>query len=223
MNKILIIEDEKTLNNTLREILEKEGYIVKSVYTFEEAEDEFKNTYNIYLIDINLGYKSGFELFKKLKNKVNLEEVITIFLTARDEIKDNVMGLDLGADDYITKPFNTEILISKIRNLVRKKSKDVKITRGIYVLDTARKKIYIGEKEIPLTYIEYEIMENFFEKSGWIISREQIKDIIYNKTDNYVNDNTVSVYIKRIRKKVGLNDGKYIVESVRGMGYKLSE
>ncbi len=223
MNKILIIEDEKTLNNTLREILEKEGYIVKSVYTFEEAEDEFKNTYNIYLIDINLGYKSGFELFKKLKNKVNLEEVITIFLTARDEIKDNVMGLDLGADDYITKPFNTEILISKIRNLVRKKSKDVKITRGIYVLDTARKKIYIGEKEISLTYIEYEIMENFFEKSGWIISREQIKDIIYNKTDNYVNDNTVSVYIKRIREKVGLNDGKYIVESVRGMGYKLSE
>lgn len=223
MNKILIIEDEKTLNNTLREIFEKEGYIVKSVYTFEEAEDEFKNTYNIYLIDINLGYKSGFELFKKLKNKVNLEEVITIFLTARDEIKDNVMGLDLGADDYITKPFNTEILISKIRNLVRKKSKDVKITRGIYVLDTARKKIYIGEKEIPLTYIEYEIMENFFEKSGWIISREQIKDIIYNKTDNYVNDNTVSVYIKRIREKVGLNDGKYIVESVRGMGYKLSE
>lgn len=223
MNKILIIEDEKTLNNTLREIFEKEGYIVKSVYTFEEAEDEFKNTYNIYLIDINLGYKSGFELFKKLKNKVNLEEVITIFLTARDEIKDNVMGLDLGADDYITKPFNTEILISKIRNLVRKKSKDVKITRGIYVLDTARKKIYIGEKEISLTYIEYEIMENFFEKSGWIISREQIKDIIYNKTDNYVNDNTVSVYIKRIREKVGLNDGKYIVESVRGMGYKLSE
>ena len=223
MNKILIIEDEKTLNNTLREILEKEGYIVKSVYTFEEAEDEFKNTYNIYLIDINLGYKSGFELFKKLKNKVNLEEVITMFLTARDEIKDNVMGLDLGADDYITKPFNTEILISKIRNLVRKKSKDVKITRGIYVLDTARKKIYIGEKEISLTYIEYEIMENFFEKSGWIISREQIKDIIYNKTDNYVNDNTVSVYIKRIREKVGLNDGKYIVESVRGMGYKLSE
>lgn len=223
MNKILIIEDEKTLNNTLREIFEKEGYIVKSVYTFEEAEDEFKNIYNIYLIDINLGYKSGFELFKKLKNKVNLEEVITIFLTARDEIKDNVMGLDLGADDYITKPFNTEILISKIRNLVRKKSKDVKITRGIYVLDTARKKIYIGEKEIPLTYIEYEIMENFFEKSGWIISREQIKDIIYNKTDNYVNDNTVSVYIKRIREKVGLNDGKYIVESVRGMGYKLSE
>lgn len=223
MNKILIIEDEKILNNTLKEILEKEGYLVKSVYTFEEAEAEFENMYNVYLIDINLGYKSGFELFKKLKTKVNLEEVVTIFLTARDEIKDNVMGLDLGADDYITKPFNTEILISKIRNLIRKKNKDVKITRGIYTLDTARKKIYIGEEEISLTYIEYEIMEHFFEKGGWIISREQIKDIIYNKTDNYVNDNTVSVYIKRIREKVGMHEGKYIIESVRGMGYKLSE
>ena len=224
MKNILIIEDEIDLNDSLKEIFEKEGYNVFSAYSYDEAAKKIKEEIDIFLIDINLGYLSGFELFKKIKKKINLENKICIFLTARDSIEDNVIGLDLGADDYITKPFNVEVLLSKIRNLIRKKEKTTKIEIGEYILDIKKKKLYKKEnlEEIPLTYLEYEIIERFFEKKDWIISRDELKDLIYEKTDHYVNDNTVSVYIKRIREKLKNEDKDFLI-SIRGMGYKINE
>lgn len=224
MSKILIIEDDKDLNDSLAEILEEEKYIVEKAYTFEEAEEKIKDEHDIFLIDINLGYKSGFKLFEKLKEIKDMDKISAIFLTARDSIKDNITGLDLGADDYITKPFNVEVLLSKIRNIIRKKEKTTKIKIGRYVLDIKKKKIYIKEtkKEISLTYLEYEILERFFEKKDWIISRNELQDLIYDKTNHFVNDNTISVYIKRIREKLKNEDEDFII-SVRGMGYKINE
>lgn len=224
MSKILIIEDDKDLNDSLAEILEEEKYIVEKAYTFEEAEEKIKDEYGVFLIDINLGYKSGFKLFEKLKEIKDMDKISAIFLTARDSVKDNITGLDLGADDYITKPFNVEVLLSKIRNIIRKKEKTTKIEIGRYVLDIKKKKIYIKEtkEEIPLTYLEYEILERFFEKKDWIISRNELQDLIYDKTNHFVNDNTISVYIKRIREKLKNEDKDFII-SVRGMGYKINE
>lgn len=224
MKNILIIEDEVDLNDSLKEIFEKEGYNVFSAYSYDEAAKKIKEEIDIFLIDINLGYLSGFELFKKIKKEINLENKICIFLTARDSIEDNVIGLDLGADDYIIKPFNVEVLLSKIRNLIRKKEKTTKIEIGEYILDIKKKKLYKKEnlEEIPLTYLEYEIIERFFEKKDWIISRDELKDLIYEKTDHYVNDNTVSVYIKRIREKLKNEDKDFLI-SIRGMGYKINE
>lgn len=223
MKKILIIEDDKDLNDNLSKIFKDEGYFVLSAYTFNDALKNIENDMDIYLIDINLGYMSGFELFKQMKSKIDLENKVTIFLTARDNIKDNIEGLDLGADDYITKPFNVEILLSKVRNLVRKKEKTTIIEIGDFVLDIKKKKLYKKntKEEIDLTYLEYEILERFFEKKDWIISRDEIKDLIYDKTDNIVNDNTVSVYIKRIREKLE-SEEKEFIKSIRGMGYKIN-
>lgn len=223
MKKILIIEDDKDLNDNLSKIFKDEGYFVLSAYTFNDALKNIENDMDIYLIDINLGYMSGFELFKQMKSKIDLENKVTIFLTARDNIKDNIEGLDLGADDYITKPFNVEILLSKVRNLVRKKEKTTIIEIGDFALDIKKKKLYKKntKEEIDLTYLEYEILERFFEKKDWIISRDEIKDLIYDKTDNIVNDNTVSVYIKRIREKLE-SEEKEFIKSIRGMGYKIN-
>lgn len=224
MAKILIIEDEKSLNDSLKEILEKEEYIVESAYTFEEAENKITKDFDIFLIDINLGYKSGFKLYEKIKDikKDKLEEIVCIFLTARDSIKDNIAGLDLGIDDYITKPFNASILLSKIRNLYKKKKKDTVIFANDFKLDILKKALYYLDEEITLTFLEYEIMEKLFNNKNIIISREELKDLIYEKTENYVNDNTISVYIKRIRKKIEEKGKDNLIESVRGFGYRIN-
>lgn len=223
MKNLLIIEDDKDLNDNLSKIFKDEGYNVLSAYTFNDAIKNLENNIDIYLLDINLGYMSGFELFKTMKTKIDLENKVIIFLTARDNIKDNIEGLDLGADDYITKPFNVEILLSKVRNLVRKKEKTTTIEIRNLVLDIKKKKLYKKDtkEEINLTYLEYEILERFFEKKDWIIPRDEIKDLIYDKTDNIVNDNTVSVYIKRIREKLE-SEEKEFIKSIRGMGYKIN-
>lgn len=144
-----------------------------------------------------------------------------IFLTANDEEKDVVYGLDLGAEDYITKPFRNRELISRIKNVLRRNGKpDLISCKGVSI-DTVQRKVFRDGAEVDLTKLEYSICLNLFSNINKLITREEILNDIWDLAGNFVNDNTLTVYIKRIREKIGDKDGK-IIETVRGVGYRVS-
>ena len=145
-----------------------------------------------------------------------------IFLTAKDEEKDVVYGLDLGAEDYIIKPFRNRELISRIKNVLRRNGKpDIISCKGISI-DTVQRKVFKDDVEVDLTKLEYSICLNLFSNINKLITREEILNDIWDLAGNFVNDNTLTVYIKRIREKLGDKSGK-INETVRGVGYRVSK
>ena len=145
-----------------------------------------------------------------------------IFLTAKDEEKDVVYGLDLGAEDYIIKPFRNRELISRIKNVLRRNGKpDIISCKGISI-DTVQRKVFRDDVEVDLTKLEYSICLNLFSNINKLITREEILNDIWDLAGNFVNDNTLTVYIKRIREKLGDKSGK-IIETVRGVGYRVSK
>lgn len=222
MNKILIVEDDKDFVLKLKTALEKEKFDIDIANKYNDALNKVKTKiYDLVLLDINLDESSGFNLYLKIKE---MQDSNIIFLTARDSVEDNVYGLTLGADDYITKPFNTTILISKIKNILRKRHKELIINVSNLTLDLEKKKLFKlceGKKEeIILTSLEYVLLEEIFKNKEKIITRDKLLDTIYDKTKNFVNDNTLTVYIKRIREKLG---DKNIIQSVRGLGYRVVE
>ena len=223
MIKILIVEDDKNILNTLTYYLQNEGFSVKTAQNIHKAIDIIKNEqFNIVLLDITLPDGNGYDFYKKLKEKSNTP---VIFLTALDEEKDIVKGFDSGADDYITKPFHTRELLSRIKNVLRH-TENKNIDETIKIKDVEIKKIKKivkkGSKEIELTALEYKILLLLFENKGGIISREQILANIWDENENFVNDNTLTVYIKRIREKIENNANKpEIIKTIRGIGYKI--
>lgn len=226
MKKILLVEDNDTIVMGLKYLLEKENFEVKTVKNLEETyKIAEKEKFNLYLLDINLPDGNGFDICSKLKEK---EDVPIIFLTARDDEKDIVKGLDMGADDYITKPFRNRELISRINNVLRRygkndnNSKDniIKINEIEINIDSA--KVMKNGEEIVFTSLEYKILVMLFSNPKVLITRQQILDKIWDIAGNFVNDNTLTVYIKRIREKLGDKDGK-IIKTVRGLGYIIEE
>ena len=175
-------------------------------------------------MDITLPDGNGYEIYHELKKEKNTP---VIFLTALDEEKDIVKGLDIGADDYITKPFRTRELLSRIKNVLRHtKQEEIeeKIKIGNVEINEAKGIVLKNGKEIELTALEYKILTLLFENRGRIISREQILANIWDENENYVNDNTLTVYIKRIREKIeeDINSPK-IIKTIRGLGYKIEK
>ena len=225
MTKILIVEDDKNITNTLTYYLQNEGLKTQPAKNKNEGIEKIKEkTYNLILLDITLPDGNGYEIYHELKKEKNTP---VIFLTALDEEKDIVNGLDIGADDYITKPFRTRELLSRIKNVLRhtkqeKKKKKIKI--GNVEINEAKGIVLKNGKEIELTALEYKILTLLFENRGRIISREQILANIWDENENYVNDNTLTVYIKRIREKIeeDINSPK-IIKTIRGLGYKIEK
>lgn len=174
---------------------------------------------DLILLDITLPDDSGFEICKYVKK---IKNIPVIFLTAKDEEKDVVQGLDMGAEDYIIKPFRNRELISRIKNVLRRTTRNNYIICKNIKIDTEMGKVYNTEKneEIILTKLEYKILLNLFNNQNKLISREEILNDIWDIAGNFVNDNTLTVYIKRIREKIGDKDGK-IIETVRGLGYRV--
>ena len=171
------------------------------------------------LLDVSLPDGNGFEICKKIKSK---KDIPVIFLTAQDEETSVVLGLDLGADDYIVKPFRTRELISRINSVLRRyghnesnliQYKNIKI-------DTSSAKVYKDNEEIIFTSLEYKILLMLFSNQNKLISREQLLEKIWDIAGNFVNDNTLTVYIKRIREKLG---DETIIKTVRGLGYRIGE
>lgn len=226
MKKILLVEDNDTIVMGLKYLLEKEGFQFSSVKTIQETVEIMgKENIDLILLDINLPDGDGFSICSKLKEK---EDVPIIFLTARDDEKDIVKGLDIGADDYITKPFRNRELISRINNVLRRYGKsDTNVKENVIKLNDIEinkdsAKVMKDGKEIVFTSLEYKILVMMFSNPNVLITREQILDKIWDIAGNFVNDNTLTVYIKRIREKLDDKEGN-IIKTVRGLGYIIEE
>jgi len=221
--KILLAEDEVDLNNVVTRYLKKNGYSVDSVLDGEEALDYLEySEYDLVILDIMMPKVDGFEVIKKLRDKGNHTSVL--MLTARDSADDKVKGLDLGADDYIVKPFDFNELLARIRAVVRRKygNSSNKLVIGDLVLDTSEKSVTRAGKQIELTGKEYEVLEYLMQSKNRILSRDQIKEHVWD-FDYEGDSNIIDVLIKNIRKKIDIEDGKQIIYTKRGLGYVIKE
>lgn len=226
MKKILIVEDDDTIGMGLKYYLEGEDFEVILAGTGERAILELNNNDDIKLIllDINLPDISGFDLFKKIKE---MRKVSIIFLTANDLEVSIVRGLDMGADDYITKPFKARELTSRINAVLRRNNTDnydnaniIKI--GNVSIDINQAKVTKNDKQIFLTALEYKILLLLVLNPNIVFTREKILADIWDVAEEYVNDNTLTVYIKRIREKIEDDPSNpKIIMTIRGIGYKI--
>ena len=222
MKKILLVEDNDTIIMGLKYTLEQENFEVETALNIVSAKAKIKKErYDMYLLDIALPDGNGFEICRFIKDNTNAP---VIFLTAKDEEKDIVQGLDIGADDYIVKPFRNRELISRINSVLRRYEKNTNSENQIkcknILIDNNTAKVYKNGEEVILTSLEYKILLMLFNNKNILITRESILDKIWDVAGNFVNDNTLTVYIKRIREKIDDKDGK-IIQTVRGIGYRV--
>lgn len=219
--KILIIEDDSTIRSGLKYCLEAEGYEIEESSTANESLKKI-NSSDLILLDVNLPDKSGFELLPEIKK---IKNVPIIFLTANDLETSIVMGLDMGADDYITKPFRTRELISRIKNVLRRSTQiQDKINIKNITIDLQQAKVFKNNQDLGLTAIEYKILLILAINRNQILSREKILASIWDVNEEYVYDNTLTVYIKRIREKIEDNPSNpQIIETIRNQGYRIGD
>ena len=222
--KILIVEDNETIAKGLQYSLTSEGFDVTLKLNVKAAKEEIvKNDYDLILLDITLPDGNGFSLCQYIKENTKTP---VIFLTARDEESNVVLGLDMGADDYITKPFRMRELISRIHTVLRRYRKTEENTNVIKVkdiiVDMNKAQVLKKENEVSLTALEYKIVLMLFSNINQIVTREQILEKIWDIAGNFVNDNTLTVYIKRIREKLEEDPASpEIIKTIRGIGYKV--
>lgn len=224
MVKILIVEDDSTIAFGVKYALEQEGFNVDIAKDLQEARDNISNNnYNIILLDVMLPDGTGYDLCKEIRN---MSEVPIIFLTACDEEVNIVMGLDIGGDDYMTKPFRIRELISRIKAVLRRKSNNNEDNKKVLKLGnisihTLEARIYKNNEEVFLTSVEYKLLLILIQNKNVVLSRSQILEKLWDVSYDFVNDNTLTVYIKRLREKIeddSSNPDKII--TVRGLGYK---
>lgn len=220
---LLIVEDDITIRQGLKFYLEQENFNVISVEFAGDAIKTINNNHiDLILLDVNLPDMDGFELFKEIKK---IKDIPIIFLTANDLEVSVVRGLDMGADDYITKPFKARELVSRIKNVLRRVNNNqynnlIKI-RDI-VIDLKQAKVFKNNVDVMLTALEYKILITLALNPNTVFTREKILADIWDVNEDYVNDNTLTVYIKRIREKIedDITNPKIIL-TVRGIGYKI--
>ena len=219
---LLIVEDDKTIRFGLKYYLEQEGFNVLEASNVKETLLLLDEDIALALLDINLPDGDGFSLFHKIKEK---KDIPIIFLTADDLELSVVRGLDMGADDYITKPFKARELISRINNILRRNKLISNVIQiGNIKIDTLGAKVIKEGIEIFLSSLEYKILLILATNKGKVFSREEILANIWDVEGDYVNDNTLTVYIKRIREKIEDEPANpKIIKTVRGLGYKIDE
>lgn len=223
MSSILLVEDDASLALGIEFTLKDEGYQVFRAEKIKEAKELFNgNKFELVLLDVNLPDGNGYELCKYIRN---ISQVPIIFLTALDEEVNVVLGLEIGGDDYITKPFRVRELLSRIKALLRRNSKGTlannKLSCGELSLDLNTALLKKCDKEIVLTAQEYRLLLIFMSKPQVVLKREEILRELLDGAEAFFDENTLSVYIKRIREKIE-EDSKapeYII-TLRGLGYK---
>lgn len=225
-NNILAVDDEEDLLELIKFNLEKEGYDVICAETGEEAVTKVQTApVDLILLDLMLPGIDGLEVAKILKSDSQTREIPIIMLTAKGEEADVVIGLEFGADDYVTKPFSPRVLAARIKAVLRRKSKHSGIEENLIkihelVIDSTKHEVMAGSKPVELTYTEFEVLKYLAENPGWVFTRSQIVDSV--RGDGYaVTDRSVDVQIAGLRKKLG-RYGEYI-ETVRGVGYRFME
>ena len=217
--KILLVEDNEAIIMGLEYLLSQEGYQVGTAKCVEEADRLLaREDYSLVLLDIALPDGDGFDLCRKIKRE---SLIPVIFLTAKEEETDVVKGLDLGADDYVIKPFRNRELVSRIRGVLRRSGKGNPVLRCRDIsVNTETGRVSRGGEEISLTKLEYRILSNMISYPGKLFTRDEILADVWDISGNFVNDNTLSVTMKRLREKLGDTDGQ-LTRTVRGMGYRL--
>jgi len=210
--KILLVEDNEMIIKAISFLLEEHNYDVSVASTIKEAKEKVSKNYDLVILDVMLPDGNGLDFFK---NYVN---VPTLVLSAKDEEEDVVTSLDLGVEDYIIKPFRSKELLSRINNIIKRNRKsNVKIYKNI-TFDMNGYRVYKDNQEIILTGLELKLLFFLLENSGIIVTRDMIINRIWDESGKFVNDNTLSVYIKRIREKIGRED---IIKTVKGVGYRM--
>lgn len=219
--RILVVDDEEDLCEILKFNLETEGYIVETANSAEEALEMNISSFNLLLLDVMMDGMSGFAMAQKLKEDKQTAHIPIIFLTARDTENDKVTGFNLGADDYISKPFSIREVLVRIRAVIRRtmekneQPRDVLSYQGLE-MNLDKKTVSIDGKEVPFTKTEFELLHLLLEEKGKVFSRQELIDRVWPK-DVLVLDRTVDVNITRLRKKVG-RFSKCIVTRL-GFGY----
>lgn len=224
MIKVLMVEDDNTIAFGVKYALEQEGFNVDISKDLESGRENLNNNeYSIILLDVTLPDGTGYELCKEIRAT---SEVPIIFLTACDEEVNIVMGLDIGGDDYMTKPFRVRELISRIKAVLRRKggysTENKKILKfGDLSIYTLEARVYKNNEEIFLTSVEYKLLLILIQNKNAVLSRTQILEKLWDVTYDFVNDNTLTVYIKRLREKIedDSSNPKKII-TIRGLGYK---
>lgn len=226
MKKILIIEDDEAIRMGLHYYLQQESFSIVESSNGRDGVERLREDLEISLclLDVNLPDQNGFSLFQEIRT---FSKVPIIFLTADDLETSVVMGLDMGADDYVTKPFKARELLSRIRSVLRRteeKEQSSIIEYGGVLLDTRQAKVFKNGKDVMLTALEYKIILAFFLNPKVVFTREKILSNIWDVNEEYVNDNTLTVYIKRIREKIEDNPSNpKIIQTIRGIGYQLGD
>lgn len=213
MNKILIIEDDPIIASGLVYALEQDGYIVTHCKSFSETRAVINNDFNLAILDMQLPDGTGFDVRELLKST----PTSIIFLTVIDDEGNIVRAFEGGADDYITKPFRLRELLARVKRTLNKSTTNPALTLGSVTIDTQAGKAYIGEDLLELTALEYRLLLTFASNKGQMLTRSQILENIWDSAGNFVEDNTLTVYIKRLREKLGDNVN---IETVRGVGYR---
>lgn len=220
--RILVVDDEQDLCEILKFNLETEDYVVETANSAEEAMTMDISSFNLLLLDVMMGEMSGFAMAKKLKENPTTASIPIIFLTARDTENDTVTGFNLGADDYISKPFSIREVLVRIRAVIRRTNETDDHTEPKILkyqdleMDLDRKKVLIDGEDVPFTKTEFELLHLFLSEKGHVFSRQELIDRIWPK-DVLVLDRTVDVNITRLRKKIG-RFAKCIVTRL-GFGY----
>lgn len=227
--RILIVDDEETLCEVLKLNLENEGYDVDIAFSAEQALTYNLESYSLIILDIMMGEISGIKMAKMLKSNATTENIPIIFCTARDTEDDMVMGLNLGADDYIMKPYTVRNVIARVKSVLRrtsnhkstiKKEKNNELKINGLTLDLEFKRCTIDDKEIKLTRKEFELLAYLISHKGKICSREQLLSRVWSD-EVIVLDRTIDVNITRLRQKIGIY-GSYIVTR-SGFGYGFTD
>lgn len=220
--KILAVDDEEPILEILSFNLEGEGYAVDTCLSAEEALRRNLSVYDLFILDVMMGHMSGFRLAEKIRKEMNLSTPV-IFLTARDSENDRITGFNLGADDYLAKPFSVRELTARVKAVLRRSS-PAKVTMqtvtGSFTVDNENSLILTDGKQLELTRKEYEILSLLIRNEGKIFSRNEILARVWGD-DVIVTDRTVDVTIARIRKKLG--DRGVMIKNKSGYGYYLGE
>lgn len=223
MKNILLIEDDINISFGIKTFLDKRGFNVTIGDSIKEGKEVFKTSYDLIILDMNLPDGTGYDFFRFIKSK---SDIPIIFLTVIDEETEIVKGLDIGADDYITKPFKLSILESRINTILRRIKRDISlddeiVSNGIKIIKS-QTKVFKNNIEISLTTREYQLFEMFMDNINQTLTRGFILDRLWDIEGDFVNDNTLTVTMKRLREKIEDNPSKpKILETIRGIGYRM--
>lgn len=221
MTKILLVEDDGQIASYLGELLRAEGFDTQIAGSKKEASECLLiQAFDLVLLDVSLPDGNGFSICAEIKKEY---EISVIFLTASGDEYSVVAGLDMGADDYIAKPFRPRELISRIRSVLRRCKKEQRILScGDLKVNVSSATVTKGEKELFLSALEYRLLLILLQNKGQILTRNQLLEEIWDASGEYVNDNTLSVYMKRLREKIEENpQSPRLLHTIRGIGYRM--